>query len=138
MLIQHFGGPIVIAVIGQVIGALVGWGALVMWFREIELSVDPHGLERSTRMLGRQGTRTVPAADVAGITYVSNTRVNDTSYYAISLKLKEGDDVRLVSGLRARDAEWIAGEIAQSLGVASEAEAPAFARSSVEGPSDER
>ena len=117
--VQHFEGPMFFAIIFQVIGAAILTGAMVMWFREVELSVDPHGAVRQWRMLGCSGSRTVPVSSVSGVTYRSDTRVNDTAYYTVRAELKEGGTATLASGLLVRDAEWIAGEIAQSLGVAS-------------------
>jgi hypothetical protein len=118
MLVHNLEGPVFLVGIIEAIGALVAWGALIMWFYEVEISVDPHGVERTTRMLGQGGTRTVPAADVESVVYRCTTKVNDKSFFTIHLQLKQaGGKVTLVSALRPRDAEWISGEIAQSLGV---------------------
>jgi hypothetical protein len=118
MLVHNLEGPVFLVGIIEAIGALVAWGALIMWFYEVEISVDPHGVERTTRMLGQGGTRTVPAADVESVVYRCMTQVNDKSFFTIHLQLKQaGGKVTLVSALSPRDAEWISGEIAESLGV---------------------
>jgi hypothetical protein len=122
-LIHNLDGPMFIVVIGEVVGALIAWGALSLWFRETEISFDPNGVERSTRMLGQGGTRAVLTSEAAGVAYNCTSEVNGTPYFTIKIKLKEGDPVKLISGVRERDAKWICGEIAQTLGVAANCEA---------------
>jgi hypothetical protein len=123
MLIYNLDGPWFIAIIAEVIAAGIAWGAMILWFREVEIAFDPRGVERNTRMLMQRGTRTTPASDVAAVTYHSDTQVNDTSYYTVQLKLKDNNTVNLVGMLLVRDAQWIASEIASTLGVPSEEKA---------------
>jgi hypothetical protein len=119
--------PMLLSILLTVVGAAAGYWAVTMWFREYELSADTHGVERRWNMLGFSGGKSVAAADVASITYVGNMQINDTTYFTIDAKLKRGKTVKLASGVKSRDAAWIAGEVAQSLGVECVAEAsPSF------------
>jgi hypothetical protein len=119
-LAQAVHGPWFIGVLCGAVGGLFGWGALVSWFREIELTIDSHGVQYQWRMLGMGGVRSIDAGDISSIAFHSNTTVNNVKYYKIEAKLKEnGGEQKLISGLRQRDAQWIAGEIAQSLNVVS-------------------
>jgi hypothetical protein len=119
-IVQYAQGPAFIAYGLELVAALIAWGALNMWFRSIEVSADGRTLERSWRMLGRGGMRTIPIAELGSITYHTNTTVGDTAYYRIDAKLNDGSSVKLASGLRQRDAEWIAGELGSSAGVSAD------------------
>ena len=101
--------------------AIVGVSDACIATHPSDMAVAMRALDASVETVRPNGsTRTIPIAELGSITYHTNTTVGDTAYYRIDAKLNDGSSVKLASGLRQRDAEWIAGELGSSAGVSAD------------------
>ena len=120
--IKLLDAPILFAGIFVLIGALFAYGALLYWFRHVELEVDRHGVKRAWRLLTFSGERTIRTLDIAQLQQEKTSEVNGTPYFTIYAHTSgDGRKIALISGLRSGDAEHVLGEIRSALGSATAA-----------------
>lgn len=116
------GGPTFFAILFGLVSAILLWAAMVLWFRDVELRVDPHGVQRVRRMLGMTGTYTIPRSDAKIVRYKETSQVNENVYYTVQVETTDEKTVPLISGLPINHARSLAERIATTIGVESAAE----------------
>jgi hypothetical protein len=115
--------PVFISIILSAAALLVAVPAFIYWFRDVELLVDRHGIERRWRALTFGGQRTIAANEIVELTKQITAEANSTPYYSILAVTRGGKKVSLVSNLRTADAAHVLEEITNAIGAPTAARA---------------
>ena len=119
------GAPIGADAIVAALMAIIGVVALNAWLASATITARPTGLEIDCGLPLTRRRRDIPTDAINDITMVVTGQMGQITYYTLQARL-EGKTVALAGGIRGkRNAEYLAGQIRQGLGIESQKPAPA-------------
>ena len=110
------GAPFIFPLFFGLFGLLLGSGAVIYWFRHVEVLVDRQGIERNWRLLGFSGSERIAAGDIVELKRKVTAEANGTPYHSLMAERPDGKEMKLVSNLRTSDATHVLEEITRALG----------------------